>query len=57
MLKHSRLELSPTRSGRSQVPNFWRRKRDSNPRNPFEFNGFQDRRIKPLSHSSAHNLT
>jgi hypothetical protein len=32
---------------------FWRRKRDSNPRNPFEFNGFQDRRIKPLSHSSV----
>src|SRR6185503_10379462 len=30
----------------------WRRKRDSNPRNPFEFNGFQDRRLQPLGHSS-----
>ena len=30
----------------------WRRKRDSNPRNPFEFNGFQDRRFQPLTHSS-----
>ena len=31
---------------------YWRRKRDSNPRNPFEFNGFQDRRLQPLGHSS-----
>src|SRR5579859_5976567 len=31
----------------------WRRKRDSNPRYPFEYNGFQDRRLKPLGHSSA----
>jgi len=23
----------------------WRRRRDSNPRDPFESNGFQDRRI------------
>ena len=31
----------------------WRRRRDSNPRDPFESNGFQDRRIQPLCHSSA----
>src|SRR5713101_1435659 len=31
----------------------WRRRRDSNPRDPFESNGFQDRRIHPLCHSSA----
>src|ERR1700691_3572192 len=31
----------------------WRRRRDSNPRDPFESNGFQDRRLQPLGHSSA----
>ena len=31
---------------------FWRRKRDSNPRTSFPVNGFQDRRLKPLGHSS-----
>ena len=31
----------------------WRRERDSNPRNGFPFNGFQDRRLKPLGHLSA----
>jgi hypothetical protein len=31
----------------------WRRRRDSNPRDPFESNGFQDRRIQPLCHSST----
>src|ERR1019366_6670212 len=30
----------------------WRRKRDSNPRTSFPVNGFQDRRLKPLGHSS-----
>ncbi len=30
-----------------------RRKRDSNPRDSFPPNGFQDRRLKPLGHSSA----
>ena len=30
----------------------WRRERDSNPRKPFDFNGFQDRRLKPLGHLS-----
>jgi hypothetical protein len=31
----------------------WRRERDSNPRYPFEYNGFQDRRFQPLTHPSA----
>jgi hypothetical protein len=31
----------------------WRRGWDSNPRNPFGFNGFRDRPIQPLSHLSA----
>ena len=31
----------------------WRRERDSNPRYPFRYSGFQDRLIKPLSHPSA----
>jgi hypothetical protein len=30
----------------------WRRERDSNPRAPFEANGFQDRRFQPLTHPS-----
>jgi hypothetical protein len=37
----------------SETINFWRRRRDSNPRDPFGSNGFQDRRIQPLCHSSA----
>src|SRR6185437_3145317 len=32
----------------------WRRKRDSNPRVPSGTNGFQDRRLQPLGHSSRH---
>ena len=31
----------------------WRRGRDSNPWKPFDFNGFQDRRLKPLGHLSG----
>jgi hypothetical protein len=31
----------------------WRRERDSNPRYPFGYNGFQDRRFQPLTHPSA----
>ena len=31
----------------------WRRERDSNPRYPFRYNGFQDRRYQPLTHPSA----
>ena len=30
----------------------WRRGWDSNPRDPFESNGFQDRRLQPLGHPS-----
>ena len=30
----------------------WRRRWDSNPRDPFEPNGFQDRHLKPLGHPS-----
>ena len=32
---------------------FWRRKRDSNPRASHPANGFQDRRLQPLGHSSV----
>jgi hypothetical protein len=35
----------------------WRRKRDSNPRVSYPTNGFQDRRLQPLGHSSAFNLS
>src|SRR5260370_39799736 len=37
------------------TPDFklWRRRRDSNPRDPSGPNGFQDRSIQPLCHSSA----
>ncbi len=35
----------------------WRRRRDSNPRDPFESNGFQDRRFQPLTHSSGCNFS
>ena len=31
----------------------WRRERDSNPRYPLRYNGFQDRRYQPLTHPSA----
>src|SRR5579864_7141792 len=31
----------------------WRRGWDSNPRDPFGPNGFQDRRFQPLTHPSA----
>jgi hypothetical protein len=34
----------------------WRRKRDSNPRVSYPTNGFQDRRLRPLGHSSFSNL-
>ena len=33
----------------------WRRGRDSNPRDPFGPNGFQDRRFQPLTHPSVFN--
>src|SRR5215475_7273746 len=44
--KRSFAEASPSR---------WRRERDSNPRDPFEPNGFQDRRFQPLTHPSVSN--
>jgi hypothetical protein len=31
----------------------WRRRWDSNPRDPFGPNGFQDRRLQPLGHPSG----
>jgi hypothetical protein len=31
----------------------WRRGWDSNPRDPFRSNGFQDRRLQPLGHPSG----
>ena len=38
---------------REKAQTGWRRRRDSNPRNARTLNGFQDRRIQPLCHSSA----
>jgi hypothetical protein len=38
---------------RPSVAREWRRERDSNPRYPFGYNGFQDRRHQPLGHPSA----
>jgi hypothetical protein len=35
----------------------WRRGRDSNPWKPSGFNGFQDRRLKPLGHLSYDDST
>ena len=35
----------------------WRRKRDSNPRASYPANGFQDRRLRPLGHSSISKLS
>ena len=46
-----RYVLLPMCPGRTRA--FWRRRGDSNPRDPFEPNGFQDRRFQPLTHSSA----
>jgi hypothetical protein len=37
----------------SELPTVWRRERDSNPRYPFRYNGFQDRLFQPLTHPSA----
>ena len=36
---------------------FWRREGDSNPRNPCGFNGFQDRRNRPLCHLSVDEVS
>ena len=37
----------------SAVQTAWRRERDSNPRYPFRYSGFQDRLFQPLTHPSA----
>ncbi len=37
----------------SELQTVWRRERDSNPRYPFRYNGFQDRLFQPLTHPSA----
>ncbi len=54
-MKRARLgrtgQFSPEAAENKRVN--WRRKRDSNPREPFDSNGFQDRRIQPLCHSSV----
>ncbi len=52
---HGSLEFlySPAITARIAVTLIWRRRRDSNPRDPFESNGFQDRRFQPLTHSSV----
>jgi hypothetical protein len=50
MITQARLE----KCGAASLP-IWRRRRDSNPRDPFEPNGFQDRRFQPLTHSSVFN--
>ena len=36
----------------SYLPVLWRRKWDSNPRYVYPYNGFRNRRLKPLGHSS-----
>src|SRR5579863_9536128 len=36
----------------SVVQTAWRRERDSNPRYPFRYSGFQDRLFQPLTHPS-----
>src|SRR5450432_2512421 len=48
-----RYVVSPMSPGWTQTD--WRRRRDSNPRDPFGSNGFQDRRFQPLTHSSICN--
>src|SRR5712664_1834433 len=48
-----RYDLSPTSPGRTL--RLLLSRRDANPRDPFGPNGFQDRRIQPLCHSSVFN--
>ena len=43
----------PPCQGRFGRPVWWRRGRDSNPRDAYAPNGFQDRRIRPLCHLSV----
>ena len=48
-------QISLSRWSGAQPAKVWRRRRDSNPRDPFGSNGFQDRRFQPLTHSSVSN--
>src|ERR1700738_4737451 len=53
-----KVDDSPTMSGTEiEAETDWRRRRDSNPRDPFGSNGFQDRRFQPLTHSSGYDST
>ena len=42
-----------TQASFSALQTAWRRERDSNPRYPFRYIGFQDRLFQPLTHPSA----
>ena len=58
--KYQSTSSNPPQSVKHKSPNairigtvcFMRRERDSNPRRAFTLNGFQDRRLQPLSHPS-----
>jgi hypothetical protein len=52
-LRPFRAFLRGTRPGFSAVQTGWRRGRDSNPRYPFRYAGFQDRCHQPLGHLSG----
>ncbi len=41
------------RAGDGTLQTVWRRERDSNPRYPFGYSGFQDRLFQPLTHPSV----
>ena len=49
----NRLRLWDYEPDTAKSMEFWRRKRDSNPRASRPANGFQDRRFQPLTHSST----
>src|SRR6266481_155424 len=55
--KNKRKPLGNCLRARLVTKNYWRRRRDSNPRDPFESSDFQDRRFQPLTHSSAYDST
>src|SRR5437879_6915531 len=56
LLSHLRLRSHAEFDFGNPLLRIWRRKRDSNPRASYPANGFQDRRLQPLGHSSASNL-
>ena len=51
VVQSTRIREEP--QGFSAAETDWRRERDSNPRYPFEYSGFQDRLFQPLTHPSA----